>query len=165
MTQEASKTLVKDMTDGIPARLILGFAVPMLFGFLFQQFYSMVDTVIVGKFLGVDALASVGSTSAVNFMINGFVIGICSGFAIPVAQRFGARDYKDMRRFVANAVWLSFLFASVMTVSVSLLARQILILMQTPENIIDGAYDYILFIFIGIPATLRITVLQRCTSS
>lgn len=153
MTQEASKTLVKDMTDGIPARLILGFAVPMLFGFLFQQFYSMVDTVIVGKFLGVDALASVGSTSAVNFMINGFVIGICSGFAIPVAQRFGARDYKDMRRFVANAVWLSFLFASVMTVSVSLLARQILILMQTPENIIDGAYDYILFIFIGIPAT------------
>ena len=149
MTQEASKTLVKDMTDGIPARLILGFAVPMLFGFLFQQFYSMVDTVIVGKFLGVDALASVGSTSAVNFMINGFVIGICSGFAIPVAQRFGARDYKDMRRFVANAVWL----ASVMTVSVSLLARQILILMQTPENIIDGAYDYILFIFIGIPAT------------
>lgn len=159
MTQKNSKTLVKDMTDGSPARLILGFAVPMLFGFLFQQFYSMVDTVIVGKFLGVDALASVGSTAAVNFMINGFVIGICSGFSIPVAQRFGARDYRDMRRFVANAAWLSLLFASVMTVSVSLLARQILFLMQTPENIIDGAYDYILFIFIGIPATYLYNIL------
>ncbi|WP_125142569.1 MATE family efflux transporter [Clostridium transplantifaecale] len=114
---KTSRSLIKDMTSGSPAKLILGFAVPMLLGMLFQQFYSMVDTVIVGKFLGVDALAAVGSTDAVNFMINGFVIGLCSGFAIPVSQRFGARDYKDMRRFAANAGWLSLIFAAVMTVS------------------------------------------------
>ena len=141
------------MTTGSPAKLILGFAIPMLMGLLFQQFYSMVDTIIVGKFLGVDALASVGSTAAINFMINGFVIGVCTGFSIPVAQRFGAQDYKDMRRFVANAGWLASFFAVVMTVIVCLLTRQILVWMQTPDNIIDGAYSYIFFVFAGIPAT------------
>ena len=125
----------------------------MLMGLLFQQFYSMVDTIIVGKFLGVDALASVGSTAAINFMINGFVIGVCTGFSIPVAQRFGAQDYKNMRRFVANAGWLASFFAVVMTVIVCLLTRQILVWMQTPDNIIDGAYSYIFFVFAGIPAT------------
>ena len=123
----------------------------MLMGLLFQQFYSMVDTIIVGKFLGVDALASVGSTAAINFMINGFVIGVCTGFSIPVAQRFGAQDYKDMRRFVANAGWLASFFAVVMTVIVCLMTRQILVWMQTPDNIIDGAYSYIFFVFAGIP--------------
>ena len=107
MSQSAKQSTIKDMTTGSPAKLILGFAIPMLMGLLFQQFYSMVDTIIVGKFLGVDALASVGSTAAINFMINGFVIGVCTGFSIPVAQRFGAQDYKDMRRFVANAGWLA----------------------------------------------------------
>ena len=141
------------MTTGSPAKLILGFAIPMLMGLLFQQFYSMVDTIIVGKFLGVDALASVGSTAAINFMINGFVIGVCTGFSIPVAQRFGAQDYKDMRRFVANAGWLASFFAVVMTVIVCLMTRQILVWMQTPDNIIDGAYSYIFFVFAGIPAT------------
>ncbi|WP_243039324.1 MATE family efflux transporter [Mediterraneibacter gnavus] len=131
----------------------------MLLGMLFQQFYSMVDTIIVGQTLGVDALAAVGSTSAINFMINGFVIGVCTGFAIPVAQRFGAGDYADMRRFVANAGWLCVLFATVMTAVVSLLTRNILVFMRTPENIIDGAYHYILFIFLGIPATFLYNLL------
>lgn len=94
MSRSSQRSTIKDMTNGSPAKLILGFAVPMLMGLLFQQFYSMVDTIIVGKFLGVDALASVGSTSAINFMINGFVIGVCTGFSIPVAQRFGAQDYR-----------------------------------------------------------------------
>lgn len=151
--QHTSRSLTKDMTTGNPMLLILGFAVPMLLGMLFQQFYSMVDTVIVGQFLGVDALAAVGSTGAINFMINGFVMGVCAGFSIPVAQRFGAQDYKDMRRFVANAAWLSILFATVMTIIVSILTRQILIWMQTPDNIIDGSYQYIFYIFLGIPAT------------
>ena len=121
MSRSSQRSTIKDMTNGNPAKLILGFAVPMLMGLLFQQFYSMVDTIIVGKFLGVDALASVGSTSAINFMINGFVIGVCTGFSIPVAQRFGAQDYKDMRRFVANAGWIASCFAVVMTVIVCLL--------------------------------------------
>ena len=81
--------MVKDMTKGSPMKLILGFAVPMLFGMLFQQFYNLVDTMIVGKTLGVDALAGVGATSGINFMIIGFCMGVCSGFAIPVAQQFG----------------------------------------------------------------------------
>ena len=153
MSRSSQRSTIKDMTNGSPAKLILGFAVPMLMGLLFQQFYSMVDTIIVGKFLGVDALASVGSTSAINFMINGFVIGVCTGFSIPVAQRFGAQDYKDMRRFVANAGWIASCFAVVMTVIVCLLTRQILVWMQTPDNIIDGAYSYIFFVFAGIPAT------------
>ena len=121
MSRSSQRSTIKDMTNGSPAKLILGFAVPMLMGLLFQQFYSMVDTIIVGKFLGVNALASVGSTSAINFMINGFVIGVCTGFSIPVAQRFGAQDYKDMRRFVANAGWIASCFAVVMTVIVCLL--------------------------------------------
>ena len=153
MSRSSQRSTIKDMTNGNPAKLILGFAVPMLMGLLFQQFYSMVDTIIVGKFLGVDALASVGSTSAINFMINGFVIGVCTGFSIPVAQRFGAQDYKDMRRFVANAGWVASCFAVIMTVIVCLMTRQILVWMQTPDNIIDGAYSYIFFVFAGIPAT------------
>ncbi len=154
-----SRSSVRDMTEGNPLTLILSFAIPTLLGMLFQQFYSMVDTVIVGRCLGVDALAAVGSTGAVNFMINGFVIGICSGFAIPVAQRFGAKDYKEMRRFVANAGWLSGLLAAVMTAAITMLTWNILKIMQTPENIIQGAYDYIYYIFLGIPATFLYNVL------
>jgi len=151
---------MQDMTEGQPLKLILGFAVPMLLGMLFQQFYSMVDTVIVGKFLGVDALAAVGSTSAINFMVIGFVQGVCSGFAIPVAQRFGAQDYSDMRRFVANSAWMSAIFAVVMTAVIGLLTWNILEWMQTPENIIQGAYDYIFYIFLGIPATFLYNILS-----
>lgn len=144
---------VKDLTTGKPFHLILGFAVPMLLGFLFQQFYNMVDTIIVGQCLGVTALAAVGSTGSINFMINGFCIGVSSGFAIPVAQKFGAGDYKNMRKFVANSMWLAAAFAVVMTVVVGFLCRNILEWMNTPEDIIQGAYDYIFVIFMGIPVT------------
>ncbi len=153
MTGKRNSSPIRDMTEGNPVTLILGFAIPMLLGTLFQQFYSMVDTIIVGKFLGVDALAAVGSTGAINFMVNGFVIGVCAGFAIPVAQRFGARDYKGMRRYVANSMWLTIAFAAVMTVAVGALTRDILVWMKTPENIIQGAYNYIFIIFLGIPVT------------
>lgn len=143
----------KDMTKGNPMRLILGFAVPLLFGLIFQQFYSMVDTIIVGKYLGVDALAAVGATGSVNFLIIGFCMGVCSGFAIPVAQEFGARHEENMRRYVANCVWLSVIFAVVMTVLVAILCRPILQVMRTPANIIDSSYNYIFIIFLGIPIT------------
>ena len=92
----------KDMTTGSPMKLILGFSVPLLFGLLFQQFYSMVDTIIVGHYLGVDALASVGATGSVNFLIIGFCMGVCNGFAIPIAQEFGARNEKNLRRYVGR---------------------------------------------------------------
>ena len=155
-----AKSSTKDMTVGSPMKLILGFSLPLLFGFLFQQFYSVIDTIIVGQFLGVDALAGVGATGSVNFMIVGFCMGVCNGFAIPVAHKFGAKDYSGMRQFVANSVWLSIAFASVMTVVVSILCRQILTWMRTPEDIFESAYIYILIIFIGIPATYLYNILS-----
>ncbi|MCI5874532.1 MAG: MATE family efflux transporter [Clostridiales bacterium] len=141
------------MTDGSPMKLILGFSVPLLFGFLFQQFYNLVDTLIVGRFLGVDALAAVGSTGSLNFLIIGFCMGVCNGFAIPLAHKFGAGDYRGMRAFMMNAVYLAVIFSVVMTVLTVIFCRSILQLMQTPENIIDEAYSYIVIIFLGIPAT------------
>ena len=143
-----------DMTTGSVTGHILGFALPMLAGYLFQQFYSMVDTIIVGKFVGVLALAGVGSTSAINFMIIGFCTGICAGFSIPVAQRFGARDYSQMRRFIANSMWLSAGFAASLTVIVCLLTGAILTAMNTQSDIYRYAYDYIFIVFAGIPATI-----------
>lgn len=153
------KNEIKDLTVGSPMKLILSFAIPMLFGFLFQQFYNMVDTIIVGKCLGVSALAAVGSTGSINFMIIGFCTGACSGFAIPVAQKFGAGDYVGMRKFVANAGWLSAVFAAVMTTIVGFLCMDILQWMNTPQDIIQGAYDYIFIIFLGIPVTYFYNIL------
>lgn len=142
-----------DMTVGSPTKLLLGFFFPMLFGMLFQQFYNMVDTIIVGKYLGVEALAAVGSTGSINFMVIGFCMGVCNGFAIPVAQKFGEKNYGQLKRFVANGAWMSIAFAVVLTVLVCVFCQKILMWMNTPEDIIDGAYDYIFVIFLGIPAT------------
>lgn len=150
----------RDMTQGSPLKLILGFALPMLLGLLFQQFYSMVDTIIVGKWLGVDSLAAVGSTGSINFMIIGFCMGVCNGFAIPVAQRFGSKDYVSLRKFVANSVWVSAFLAIVMTIAVCMLCMPILRLMNTPDNIIDEAYSYIFVIFLGIPVTYLYNLLS-----
>lgn len=154
------RSSTKDMTMGSPMKLILGFAVPLLFGFLFQQFYSVVDTVIVGQFLGVKALAGVGSTGSLNFMIIGFCMGVCNGFAIPVAHKFGAKDFSGMRQFIANSVWLSAGFAVAMTAAVVLLCRNILTWMNTPEDIFEFAYTYILIIFWGIPASYLYNLLS-----
>jgi len=151
--QEWGIIMEKDMTTGSPMKLILGFSVPLLFGLLFQQLYSMVDTIIVGHYLGVDALAAVGATGSVNFLIIGFCMGVCNGFAIPIAQEFGARNERNLHKYVANSVWLSIIFSVVITIAVVLLCRPILRLMRTPENIIDGSYSYIVVIFIGIPVT------------
>ncbi len=148
------------MTTGSPMKLILGFAVPLLFGFLFQQFYSVVDTVIVGQFLGVKALAGVGSTGSLNFMIIGFCMGVCNGFAIPVAHKFGAKDFSGMRQFIANSIWLSAVFAVAMTAAVVLLCRNILTWMNTPADIFEYAYIYILIIFWGIPASYLYNLLS-----
>lgn len=143
--------MTKDLTQGRPLRLILGFAVPLLFGSLFQQFYNVIDTLIVGRYLGVDALAAVGSTGSVHFLIIGFCMGICFGFAIPVAQFFGANDWENLRKCVANCIWAGVFFSVILTVLTSIFCRNILLLMDTPANIIDNAYTYIFIIFLGIP--------------
>lgn len=147
------KNDVKDLTQGNVFKLILGFSIPLLLGMLFQQFYSMVDTIIVGRYLGVTALAEVGSTGSINFMIIGFCMGICNGFAIPVAQKFGARNYKLLRKYVFNSGVLAVIFSVIMTLVVCLLCRNILGWMNTPNDIMEGAYSYIFVIFLGIPVT------------
>ena len=113
----------------------------------------MEDTIIVVHYLGVNSLASVGATGSVNFLIIGFCMGVCNGFAIPIAQEFGAGNEKNLRKYVTNSVWLAVVFAVVMTITVVLLCRPILRLMRTPDNIIDGSYSYIVIIFLGIPVT------------
>ena len=153
------KSTTKDMASGSPMKLILGFAIPMLLGLLFQQCYSMVNTIIVGQWLGVNSLAAVGSTGSVNFMIIGFCTGVCSGFAIPSAQKFGAGDYRALRKFVANSIWISVIFAVVMTIVFCSLSMTILRWMKTPADIIDEANSYIFVIFLGIPATFLYNLL------
>lgn len=154
------KSEMRDMTKGNVFNIILGFAIPLLLGMLFQQFYSMVDTIIVGQYLGVSALASVGSTGSINFMIIGFCMGVCNGFAIPVAQKFGAGNFKKLRKYVFNSGFLAIVFSVVMTLIVCVFCRQILIAMRTPEDIIQGAYSYIYVIFLGIPATYLYNLLS-----
>ena len=151
--------MTKDLTTGSPMRLIFSFTMPILFGMLFQQFYNLVDTMIVGKLLGAKALAAVGATGSINFFVIGFCTGLCSGFAIPVAQRMGARELSEMRRFVANAAYLAAAFALVLTAATGLLCRTILTVMRTPADIFENSNAYIFIIFMGIPATILYNLL------
>ena len=129
-------------------------------GMLFQQVYSLVDTIIVGRFLGVSALAAVGATGSINFLIVGFCQGICNGFALPVAQRFGAKDYDGLRKYVGNSAVLSIIFGGAITLITVIACRPILELMQTPADIIDLSYHYIVVIFAGIPAIMLYNILS-----
>ena len=151
--------MTRNLTTGSPMRLILQFAVPTLLGLLFQQCYNLVDTMIVGKLLGAQALAAVGSTGSINFGVIGFCTGVCSGFAIPVAQQMGAGAFSQMRRYVANAAYLSALFALVLTVATGLGCQDILTLMRTPSDIFAQANSYIFVIFMGIPVTFLYNLL------
>ena len=155
-----SKSSVKDLTVGSPMKLILSFMLPLLFGMLFQQFYSMVDTVVVGKFLGVDALAGVGSTGSINFLVLGLCNGVCAGFAIPVAQKFGQKDFDGLRKFVGNMIWLGTAIALIVTLVTTTLCDPILRWMDTPEETFFYAYNYIWVIFLGIPATMLYNLLS-----
>ena len=144
----------KDMTNGSPWKLIIAFGIPLVIGNIFQQFYNMVDSIIVGKYVGKVALAAVGSTGSLNFMIIGFGIGICSGFGIPIAQSFGGKKIKQMKEYIINAFYLCTIITIVMTIVTVLLLPKILTWMQTPSNIYDQAYDYIVVIFLGLFATM-----------
>ena len=155
-----SKTNTKDLTVGNPMGLIFGFALSLFWGMLFQQLYNIVDTAIVSWFLGKEAYTGVGTTGAINFLIMGFCMGVCNGFAIPVAQRFGAKDLKSMRKFVSHAIILCAVLAAVMTFFVSIFCRQILIAMHTPADVLEYAYKYILVIFLGIPVTYMYNLLS-----
>lgn len=155
-----AKNNSKDLTVGSPTRLILGFSLPLLLGMLFQQVYSLMDTIIVGKFLSVSALAAVGSTGSITFLIIGFCQGVCAGFSLPIAQRFGAKDEKGLKKYVGNAAVVSVIIAIVMTTLTVLLCGNILTWMRTPDDIYDLAYQYLIVIFAGIPATILYNLLS-----
>ena len=149
----------KDMTAGSPAKAIVGFTIPVFIGNIFQQFYSMVDTIIVGKFVGTKALAAVGSVGTINFLIIGFMLGLTAGFTVLTAQRYGAGDMKNMRRTVGSAAVLSLIVTLVMTLVSMLGMRGLLQFMHTPEDIFADAYQYIMIICGGIFATVLYNLL------
>ena len=150
----------KEMTAGPALPLILKFTLPLLLGNLLQQTYSLVDAAIVGKFLGINALASVGASTSVVFLILGFCNGCCGGFGIPVAQKFGARDYSTMRSYVAVSLKLAAGMSVVIALLTCILCEDILRIMRTPENIFEGAYAYLLVTFIGVPFTFFYNLLS-----
>ena len=150
----------KEMTSGPCLPLIFNFTLPLLLGNMLQQTYSLIDAAIVGKFLGINALASVGASTSVIFLILGFCNGCCGGFGIPVAQKFGARDYVSMRRLVSVSLKLAGMMSVGIALITCLLCAFILRTMQTPENIFQDAYWYLLITFIGVPCTFFYNLLS-----
>ena len=150
--------MTKDMTMGSPLRMILLFSVPVLLGNIFQQFYNMVDTIIVGQYLGEDALAAVGSTGCLMFLVLGFANGIAQGFGVMVSHAFGAKDFKLLKHYVALSLILTAIVSLLLTIPTVAASRQFLILMKTPDNILGLADSYIKVIFAGILLTMSYNV-------
>lgn len=142
-----------DMTVGSPVKLIIWFMVPMFLGNVFQQFYNIADSIIAGQFLGVNALAAMGSTGSLMFMVTGWISGITSGFAILAAQWFGARRYDTMRHYVAMSVYLTTGITVVMTVGLLIANKTILRLMNTPEELMYDVSSYMAVIYAGLAVT------------
>ena len=157
------------MTVGDPQKLIWGFTWPLILGNMFQQLYAFVDTFMVGRFLGVNALASVGSTGALMFLVLGFVNGFTTGLSIVTGQRFGARDRSGVRESAAAGVIISVVFGIFLTIVCCYYCRDILIFMDTPPEIIDGAYDFIIVVYGGMLAfvllNLQINLLRALGDS
>lgn len=149
----------RDMTAGKPTRIILNFTIPIFIGNVFQQFYSMADTIIVGKFVGNEALAAVGSCGTLMFLILGFLIGLTSGFTVITAQHYGAGNLKAMRQSVASAAVLSAVVSVILTIFSMLFMKQILHLMNTPDDMYQEAYNYIIVICAGIVAQVLYNLL------
>ncbi len=149
----AKTASVSDMTVGSPLRQITKFALPLILGYILQQMYLVIDAAIVGRWIGVGALAAVGASSSIMFLVMGFCNGACAGFAIPVAQSFGAKDYSKMRLYVANAVRISAVMATVVTLLSLMFCRRILQMVNTPTDIFHDAYIFLMLQFAAIPLT------------
>lgn len=149
----AKTASVSDMTVGSPLRQITKFALPLILGYILQQMYLVIDAAIVGRWIGVGALAAVGASSSIMFLVMGFCNGACAGFAIPVAQSFGAKDYSKMRLYVANAVRISAVMATVVTLLSLMFCRRILQMVNTPADIFHDAYIFLMLQFAAIPLT------------
>ncbi|MGE4584108.1 MAG: MATE family efflux transporter [Sphaerochaeta sp.] len=149
-----------DMSQGKPGRLIFFFMLPILGGNLFQQFYSMVDTFVVGRFVGVQALAAVGATGAMTFLVLGFVVGLTAGFSVIISQKFGAKDPNSMRKAVAMSILVAFFLSLAVSTLAMVSAEPLLRLMHTPRDILKDAKHYLLIIYAGIVATIYYNLLS-----
>lgn len=154
-----SSNNVNDMTVGSPIRAIFRFAVPLILGYILQQMYLVIDTVIVGRWIGVNALAAIGASTSIMFLIMGFCNGSCAGFAIPVAQAFGAKDFRKMRTYVSNSYRIAITFAVVITLLSCLFCKKILHLVNTPLEVFDDAYIFLMLQFAAIPFTIGYNLL------
>ena len=145
--------MTNDMTKGSPITLIIQFMIPMCLGNIFQQFYNIADSIIAGQFLGVDALAAIGSTGSLIFLVTGWLNGLTSGFSVWVAQWFGARKTDRMRHFIAMSIYICVAFVVVMTVGLLAANEPILRLMNAPENLLDDISSYMVIIYAGLVVT------------
>ena len=142
--------MAKEMTHGKPIKLIFLFMIPLLIGNIVQQLYNMADSVIVGKFVGVNALAGVGIASSLLFMSMGFVLGLCNGFSVVLAQRFGAGSKVGVRRSITTSIYLGLFFTTIITIISVIFTRSLLVLINTPEEVIDSALTFILISSYGM---------------
>ncbi len=149
----------RNMTEGKPARLILFFALPLMFGNIFQQFYTLVDTMVVGRALGVDALAAVGAAEWTNWMMLGIIQGITQGFAIKMAQEFGAGHENDLRRTIADSCVLAGMLSVILLALGQIFVQPLMVLLRTPSDIMGGALLYLRVIFMGIPVVMLYNML------
>lgn len=152
--------MTKDMTSGNTLKIIILFSIPVLIGNIFQQFYNMVDTIIVGRYLGEEALAAVGSTGCLMFLVLGFANGIAQGFGVMVSHAFGAKDYRLLKHYVALSLILTVIVSLLLTIPTVACSRMLLLWMNTPENILFMADSYIKVIFAGIILTMLYNVLS-----
>lgn len=157
--------MTKSMTSGNPLKLMIQFAFPLLLGNLLQQTYNIIDAAIVGQCLGAKALASVGASSSVQFLVLGFCMGSCAGFGVPIAKYYGANDSDRMRNSIFNGAFLTIVIAVILTTACSLLCPQILHILSVPEDIYQNAYAYLIIIFLGMPFTLLYNYLSSVLRS
>lgn len=150
-----------DLTKGKPYKLIFLFTIPLFIGNLFQQFYNIADTLIVGRTLGEASLAAVGSTGSISFLIIGFAQGLTAGLTIITAQRFGAKDYSGIKKSFATCISISVIVAILLTALSVTFVHPILIWMQTPPEIIQQSEKFITIIFWGIPASIAFNLLSN----
>ena len=152
---------MRDLTTGTPAKLIFLFTIPLLVVNIFQQFYNMVDMIIVGQTIGKEALAAVGATGSITFLIIGFAQGLTAGLSIITAQRFGAQDFRGVKKSFAVAIIISFTVTAILTVLSLVFLRPLLLLMQTPPDIIQQAQEFISVILGGMFASMAFNLLSN----
>ena len=150
---------IQNMTRGVPAKLIFSFAIPLMLGNVFQQFYTVVDTAIVGQALGVHALAAMGAADWLNWLVLGMVQGFAQGFSIYMAQRFGADDHEGLNRSIGATVSLAAVISVVLLVVSQVTMKPVLTMMNTPAEVMDGALIYLRIMFAGIPIIMAYNVL------